>query len=40
MIYLDLMETQVMARNGVQENKIDMMINAWKMLLQNVFCIR
>lgn len=29
MIYLDLMETQVMARNGVQENKIDMMINAW-----------
>ena len=35
MIYLDIMETQVMADNGVQESKIDMMIKAWKTLLQN-----
>ena len=33
MIYLDLMEAQVMAHNGVQENNIDMMIKAWQKFL-------
>ena len=37
MIYLDLMEAQVMAYNGVQGNNIDMMIKAWQTFLPMYF---
>ena len=37
MIYLDLMEAQVMAHNGVQENNTDMMIKAWQTFLPMYF---
>ena len=37
MIYLDLLEAQVMAHNGVQENNIDMMIKTWHTFLPMYF---
>lgn len=37
MLYLDLMEAQVMAHNGVQENNIDMIIKAWQTFLPMYF---
>ena len=37
MIYHELMEAQVMAHNGVQENNIDMMVKAWQTFLPMYF---
>jgi hypothetical protein len=39
MIYLDLMQAQCVAHVGVQENNVDMMINAWLKLLPMYFAL-
>ncbi len=39
MIYLDLMQAQCMAHVGVQENYVDMIINAWLKLLPMYFVL-
>ena len=39
MIYLDLMQAQCMAHVGVQENNVDMMINAWLKPLPMYFAL-
>jgi hypothetical protein len=39
MIYLDLMQAQCMAHVGVQENNVDMIINAWLKLLPMYFAL-